>query len=233
MTFEFADDAAVAIRRVGEENEPVVVIDGVLQDPIALADKACELRFAPIGPYYPGVRAPVSADCAASALVALTSILRDQLGVTAPNWSIEGYFSIVTTPPDRLAPIQRFPHYDGVEDQRFAALLFLCDAKFGGTAFYRHVSTGFETVNAGRFPRFKQALEEDVRKGGLPSAAYIGDGAPYFERIAEFEAAPNRMLIYRGKALHCSAIRAPEQLSSDPRTGRLTVNFFLSPRNSP
>ena len=233
MTFEIAGDAAVEVRRIGEEREPVVVIGGALRDPAALIDEACARVFRPIGPYYPGVRSPLRDEFAASALVAVTSVLRDHFGVSAPDWSIEGYYSMVTTPPAQLMPIQRLPHYDGVEDQRFAALLFLCDAKFGGTAFYRHCATGFETVNAERFPVFKHALEDEIRSGGLPPPAYIDEGAPYFKRIAEFQAAPNRMLIYRGKTLHCSAIRAPEHLSNDPKEGRLTVNLFLSPRNAP
>ncbi len=231
MKFALSSAAHIETRRHGAEAEPVIVIDDAAEDPDALLEDAAARAFGPLGPYYPGVRSALDEEFRESARHAIASLLTAELGVTAPDWSTECYYSLATTPPERLTPIQRFPHYDGVEDERFAALLFLCGPEFGGTAFYRHLTTGFESVNASRFPRFKEALEADVRGKGLPPAAYIGDGEPFFRKTAEFEAAPNRMLIYRGKALHCSAIKTPELLSSDPRRGRLTVNFFLSPRS--
>ena len=72
---------------------------------------------------------------------------------------LETYFSIVTTPPEALAPIQRLPHVDGLEPDRIAILVYLSGAEQGGTAFYRQRSTGFETVNAARFPAFEAALK--------------------------------------------------------------------------
>ncbi len=231
MRFKLSSSAVIEVRRQGIEQQPVIVIDHALDDAAALIDSAASLAFTPIGPYYPGVRALPDDEFRDDAARVIGGLVRERLNVESAAWSIDCFYSLATTPPDELAPIQRFPHYDGVEDNRIAALLFLCEPKFGGTAFYRHLATGFETVDGARFSEFKQALEAEVREKGLPPAAYIDDGAPFFAKISEFDAAPNRMLIYRGKTLHCSAIKSPELLSSHPRRGRLTVNYFLSPNN--
>lgn len=211
----------------------MIIVDNATPDAAVLVDLASTLPYSPIGPYYPGLRTLPDAEFRLTAIAAVGSVIDAQNNEAAREWSGECYFSIVTSPPAQLKPIQRFPHYDGVEEHRYAALLFLCGSEFGGTAFYRHLSTGYETVNAERFPSFKSSLECEVRQRGLPPQAYITDGAPYFEKIAEFDAASNRMLLYRGKALHCSAIRRPELLTPDPRRGRLTLNLFLAPRSSP
>lgn len=230
--FHLSPDAVIQRLQHGAEQETIVIMDTAIAAPEALVDDAAARAFHPIGPYYPGVRAaldPVLHDTIVSALSRLTATL---YGVESRDWAAECYYSLVTTPPERLAPIQRLPHFDGCEEDRFAALLFLCPETFGGTSFYRHRSTGFETVGAARFAAYKNSLEADVKRFGLPHPSYIDEGAPIFERIARYDAAMNRMLIYRGKALHCSAVAAPARLSPDPRRGRLTLNVFLSPRRS-
>lgn len=219
----------IAIEKIGAEESAVAVIDGALAAPEAAVDLAASLSFAPIGPYYPGVRASLGGETAAAFAAALAPTISEALGLSAPQWRGDAFFSIVTTPPARLAPIQRLPHFDGLEETRLAALLFLARADFGGTSFYRHRATGFEAVNAARYPRYGEALKADVAQNGLPPADYIGDGAPIFDEIATFEPAFNRLLLYRGNALHCSRMKNAAALSADPRQGRLTLNLFLQP----
>ncbi len=219
----------VSAERIGQEGTAVAVIDDCLAAPEAAVALAASLGYAPIGPYYPGVRASLGADIAAAFGAALSEIIARALAIKAGRWAGDCFFSIVTAPPASLAPIQRLPHFDGLEDARIAAVLFLAASDFGGTSFYRHRSTGFETVNAARYPAYGEALKADVAAHGLPPAAYIGDGAPLFDEIATFEPVFNRLLLYRGAALHCSRIRNAEALGPDPRRGRLTLNLFLQP----
>ena len=136
------------------------IVDDAVADPRSLVDGASGVQYSAGGPYYPGVRADAGENYRAALAQAALPLIRNVFGIEAPQWQFECFFSLVTLTPEMLTLIQRLPHYDGVEDQRFAALLFLCDAKFGGTAFYRHCATGFETVNAERFPVFKHALED-------------------------------------------------------------------------
>ena len=53
----------------------------------------------------------------------------------------------------------------------------------------------------------------------------VGD-TRYFERIHAVEAARDRLIIYRGNALHSGDITSRTVLSEDPRRGRLTINGF-------
>lgn len=217
------------VEAIGAERRNVVVIDDAIAAPHAAIALAASMTFTPIGPYYPGVRASLGGETARAFGAALGAIIGEALGVDAPAWKGDCFFSIVTTPPAQLMPIQRLPHFDGLEETRIAALLFLAPADFGGTSFYRHRATGFETVDAGRYPAYGAALKADVDRHGLPSPTYIGDGAPLFDEIATFAPRFNRLLLYRGNALHCSRIRNAEALSADPRDGRLTINLFLQP----
>lgn len=217
------------VEKIGAEQNAVAVIDDALASPEAAIDFAAACAFSPIGPYYPGVRASLGGEAAAAFARALSPVIAATLGLSAAQWTGEAFFSIVTTPPARLAPIQRLPHFDGLEETRVAALLFLAKVDFGGTSFYRHRATGFEAVSSQRYARYGEALKADVSRDGLPPPDFIGDGAPIFAEIATFAPVFNRLLLYRGNVLHCSRMKNAEALSADPRRGRLTLNLFLRP----
>ena len=229
MQFSLSSEATIHVDPIGEERQPLCVIDNALPDPDAFVDHAATQPFGQIGAYYPGVRATLDTDCGASLCETVGTIARGHFAMPHEAWGGEYFFSIVTTSPAQLAPIQRLPHYDGVETDRLAVLLYLTPQPQGGTSFYRHRTTGFETIDHSRFPEYKSALENDVRRHGLPPAHYIDDGAPLFERIKTVDAVYNRMLVYRGINLHCSAIDETTSFSPDPRVGRLTINAFLTP----
>jgi hypothetical protein len=218
--------ATVRIARQGDEAQPVIVIDDMLAAPDRWRQLAERSRYGRIGPHYPGLRAAVPAADAAAMREELAGLIGATFGLPAPP-VLETYFSIVTTPPAALAPIQRLPHFDGFEAERIAILVYLSGAEQGGTAFYRQRATGFETVDAARFPAFQAALAAGVAEHGLPPAAYIAGDTPIYERIASYEARPNRALIYRGHTLHCAAIPAGVPLPADPALGRLSINSFL------
>jgi hypothetical protein len=133
----------------------------------------------------------------------------------------------VTTRPADLTPIQRLPHFDGLEGERIALLHYLNGQDKGGTAFYRHRGTGFETITAERHAAYDAALHREVAQHGLPAPAYISGDTALYERIARFEARPNRALIYRGHLLHCAELPDDLDFTPDPRSARLTVNTFL------
>jgi hypothetical protein len=157
----------------------------------------------------------------------LAGVIGETFGVDPVPPVLECFFSIVTTPPEALAPIQRLPHVDGLEPGRLAILIYLSGAEQGGTGFYRQRATGYETVDAARFPAFEAALRAGVAEHGIPPAAYIAGDTPLYDQIALYEARPNRALIYRSHALHCAAIPAGVALAEDVARGRLSVNGFL------
>jgi Family of unknown function (DUF6445) len=230
LKLSFSPQSTLHFEYFGNERQPIAIIDNALLHPHALIEDACSKPFSRIGPYYPGLRAHTGEEFTQTLIMAVGDILAQHFNVAGECCDSECFYSVVTTPPDMLAPIQRFPHYDGVEENRIAILCYLGKPEQGGTAFYRHRSTGYETVNTERFSTFKQALEAEVREHGLPPPQYIEDGTPIFERIGVIESIFNRILIYRGFNLHCSVIDNASPLPSDPREGRLTVNCFLRPK---
>lgn len=223
-----ADSVRPAVSTLGAEGGPLVVVDGALADPHLVRDVAARHAYRPIGPHYPGVRAPVSAAIAMPMVEPLAALLQQVFDLDRPPAYGECFLSLVTTPPQDLAPIQRLPHFDGVEPQRLAALLYLDPAADTGTAFYRQRSTGFESVTADRFATYEQNLRTDAVRHGLPAAGYIGEDSPLFERVAQVEGLFNRLVIYRGNQLHCASLPPGFVPSADPARGRLTLNLFLN-----
>ncbi len=231
MKITLSSQASINICSQGREQQPLIIIDNALSHPSEIVEDACTKSFTHIGAYYPGVRAAINEGVRDSFFTSIEDIINDTFNLETARWGGECFYSIVTTPPANLLPIQRLPHYDGVEENRMAALCYLCKPEQGGTSFYRHKATGFETIGANRFDPYKRILEAEVREHGLPPARYIESGAPLFDRITSIDAVFNRMLIYRGKALHCSAIDNASPLPADPTNGRLTITAFLTPHS--
>lgn len=220
-------NAAEQLVRQGNELQPVLILDDALAEPDRWRALAAGMHYGQIGPHYPGIRAPAPHEPASAMRDELEPRLADVFDLDPVPPLFECYFSIVTTPPEALAPIQRLPHVDGLEAERIAILIYLSGTGMGGTAFYRHRATGFETLDADRYPRFEAALRVGVAEHGLPPPAYIAGDTPLYERIASYEARPNRAIIYRSRALHCAEIDPGASLPADPRQGRLTINAFL------
>ncbi|QDH36105.1 hypothetical protein E2E27_07155 [Porphyrobacter sp. YT40] len=205
-------------------------IDGLLESPEAVISQASLQNFAKITPQYPGVRAALDPAICAAWLSQLSPLLDQWFGPYGRAWEMQAWYSLVTTPPAQLAPIQRLPHVDGTDPTQIAMMLYLDRAgPHGGTAFFRHRSTGLEALTQADFPRYAAALQADVARTGLPPAAYPTDGAPHFERTHVVPATFNSAVFYRGNILHSGVIDNAAPLSADPRAGRLTINAFFRP----
>ena len=210
----------------GQEKQAVVVIDGFVADPDGWVEDAAMLSFAPMGEHYPGIRAAVPRATLAPLLAALAPLAGKVFGLSALT-VVDAFYSLVTTPPAALAPIQRMPHVDETAPTRLALLHYLARDERSGTAFFRHRSTGFETIDAARLAPYREALAADVARHGLPPAGFIDGDTPIFQQIARHDGRFNRAILYRSHALHCAAIPPDIALAADPFAGRLTVNTFL------
>lgn len=214
-------------------NHSYVCIKQFLKVPETAIDFASLQNFAAITPQYPGIRAPLPKAVSTDWLHALTPMLDSAFGRTDDGWEIQAWFSLVTARPQDLIPMQRFPHVDGTDPNQLAMMLYLNETDHGGTGFFRHRSTGFEALTDENFPAYRNALQADVQKSGLPDAAYVTDGAPYFEMIHKSTGAFNEAIFYRGNVLHSGIIDNSAELSADPRKGRLTINAFFRPSAKP
>lgn len=215
---------------VGSEREPVVVIDGFAPDAAALRQAAYAADFGMVGDYYPGERASAPPGYFQEIGSTLNEVLHEFFAYRGGGELIRSYYSVASTPPQQLALAQRIPHTDAYDDHQIAILHYLAEDDLGGTAFFRHRTTGYESVNASRMDAYLAALRRDFERLGEPAPAYIGDDNPIFERIHLCEHRPNRALIYRGKLLHCAALDKVPALPTSIERGRLTIASFIAPR---
>jgi hypothetical protein len=211
---------------VGNARAPVIVVDDVWPDAGSLFEHAASRAdYGASSLYYPGVRCAAPKEYAQGIVQSLSALIREALGVQGALAITDSVISLVTTPPEKLVPFQRVPHYDSTDPNRLALLHYLCAS--GGTSFYRHRSTGTETVTASAEDEYIRTVNAEVRALGMPPPRYVDGDTPMFERIGRYEAAFNRALIYRGSMLH--SVNVPPDFVPDthPRTGRLSVNTFL------
>ena len=220
------------LRRVGNSESPVVVIDDFSGDAEALLAIAEALApYKDPGNYYPGLRRVITEDDeAANDYVERTCEAAAQFVAGAFDVDafdlVEASFSMVTANPSALQPAQRAPHFDSTDPKYFALLHYLRVPEGTGTAFYRQRSTQIEQVTEANVSTFVRTAEADAAM--LPShSGYIVGSNEFFEQIGAVEAVPDRLIIYQGSLLHSGIIPAGMNLSPDPRVGRLTANFFL------
>ncbi len=216
----------VGVRRVGREAQPVAIIDGFAPDPDALRAAAASARFAPAGQHYPGIRAPLPPGYFAPNVALLNTLLADLFGHANGARVLDAAFSIVTAEPAALSVEQRLPHVDALDPGRIALVHYLAAGDPDGTAFFRHRSTGFETLDTARSRTYLPTLRAELA-GGIVAAAYPGDDA-LFELLDIVPARDNRAIVYRSAMLHSGSITPGRALPADPATGRLTVTAFLA-----
>lgn len=235
--YDFALNGSVHVSHdlIGREREPLLILDGVMRRPEALVDYAArEVGFSPAWTAsggFPGLRAPAPLNYVGTLVRALSPIVEKTFGLDRVKLArAECNFSLVTLRPDELTPLQRVPHADTADALQFAVLHYLCDPRFGGTAFYRHRATGFETLRPERLARFEAVRDRELAEPAA-EASYITADTPHYERIAAADARFDRVIVYRSRTLHSGLIPSGLPLPSDPRTGRLTANVFVNYRS--
>lgn len=217
-------------------NSPIVVIDDFTGNAEEVGRLADALAPFPVntGNYYPGSRRIITAgDGEAYAYVVATCeqaapFVGGAFDVT--NFDLdEASFSLVTSRPEQLQPIQKAPHFDSPDPGVFAVLHYIRVPKGSGTAFYRHRATQIERITDSNLGRYVAAAQQELpRIAAKPG--YIDDSDQFYEQIGRVEAVPDRLVIYQGSLLHSGIIPKGMDFSSDPRTGRLTANLFLRGR---
>ena len=215
---------------LGREMQPVVVIDDFSSDFVSLLQRSREATYGAAGTHYPGRRALANADYLSENMETLKEILTKVFEMPGGARLVECNFSMVTTPPSDLSIIQRLPHFDGANPGKLALLHYLRGPEYGGTSFYRHRATGYETITAGRIKSYDTCLQIELEKHGAPRAAYFNESNSQFELLNRIPSKENRMVIYRGNTLHSGNILKLDRISNDANLARITLNTFLQSR---
>lgn len=213
---------------IGREGAPLLVIDNFVTDAEKLVRRALSKQFNTQSPYYPGIR--TEGPLAYQYL--FEKQLRDML---FEYFELQGrsirfsmcHYSLVTTPAEKLAFLQRIPHIDSSNGNALASVHYLFKGNWGGTAFYRHRQTGFEYIDSSRRDQYFKALEVEKDGPNAPPPGYICGDTALFEQVGKQDGVFNRVLIYRRNSLHSGDLGANFVPDLNPATGRLSLNTFI------
>jgi hypothetical protein len=212
-----------------------LVIDDVLLDPEGLVDWARAQSFhPPVGFPYPGIGTGAPAGLAARFADYFAQHARSRLGARR-TVKHDVRLSMVTTPPHQLAPCQWQCHRDQVTSDPtivfVGSVLYLFrDPALGGTSFFVPRQSPAATD---LLLQESQTLgpEAFAARYGL-TAGYIDGSNAYFDCVARIPAAWNRMILYDAGFFHAGDIGRPDLLTTDPATGRLSLNCFFTCRRA-
>jgi uncharacterized protein DUF6445 len=228
--FAFNPNASVSSARVGECPIAVTVADDVLLRPRQLAEFGLGLTFVEDDSnLYPGIRARLPAEFSRPFHAWLTNALRGTGVLEESSYVHEdaSFFSIVNKNRANLLPLQRIPHYDSTDPRVFAAVIYLFDRANSGTSFYRHRTTGYETIGDDNKDNYKIALNRNMKNLGPPAREYTNGSNALFERTHSVDSAFNRIVIYSGNVLHAADIDGSLFSGNDNSRWRLTISSFI------
>lgn len=229
VSFQLNSQASPIVISAGEEQTPVVIIDNFAADTgdvIRYAKNS--VNFAPDDSFYPGSRARPPNAYLQEIVRAIAPLLGKVYSVPRDRrLQVNGYYSLVATPPGNLQLLQRIPHCDSHHKYYFAVTHYLNPHDFGGTGLYRHRPTGFEKITEERVEKYESANAAFFRANGEPPPDYFTESTDHFEFMLGIDYRPNRLVAYPGCLLHSGLIDPERDISADPATGRLTANFFF------
>ncbi|WP_341711807.1 DUF6445 family protein [Erythrobacter sp.] len=217
----------VTLLELGLSARPAAIVEGFAAAPALWRDQALGSGYEARGDFYPGPRKHVDPGYFSDVGGRLGAVMRSVFGCSQSLKVDRALYSIVDTPPKDLSLAQRIPHFDDSSDHAFAMVHYLSHTPFGGTAFYRHKSTGLSQIPAQRHAEYLQALTRDLDIHGEPEPSYIAGSTAIFEQTGQVDFSYNRAVIYHGNQLHCPMILENLEHVSDPFRGRLTIAVFF------
>jgi hypothetical protein len=212
----------------GAEQAPLLVVDNFVADPEELVAGSRTKSFVTLAKYFPGVRTKAPLSYQQLFARRLKDLLLDYFQIEGRALSFSMcHYSLVTTPVEKLVDLQRVPHIDSPRRDGLASIHYLFKKSLGGTAFYRHRQTGFESIDESRQDDYFRCLYHELKGPDAPPPGYINGDTALFEEIAKQEGIFNRLLVYRRNSLHSGAIGADFVPDTNPLTGRLSINSFI------
>lgn len=231
MTNLLSPKISITAQKLGNEGEPLAIVDNFFESVDKLVEVARTRPFSPAANYYPGLRSAAPNQY----LSAVHTLLQDALSEIFQFekdqvLSIDSAISMVTRRPEDLSEYQRIPHFDRPQREGLACVhyLFPAELPYGGTSFYRHNSTGYEFIDENRVETYQETLKTEFSEIGLPEPpAYINGDTNMFTRYASCEGIYNRALFYRASSLHSGNIFPDHNYDAEPAQSRLTMTSFI------
>ncbi len=223
MTFALNPRARLTVQRLGDEKELLLIVDDALDRVDDLVAQAGLADFKPPSgeSLYPGLNAPLPATYLPMMMTALNRPMSEIFGVPlASQTRVFGFFGLMTVEAAAMTRPQATPHIDAFHLHGLAGVHYLGSGEFGGTAFYRHKTTGFERITPSRSHKY-----QTLRAAELATAA---DPATLYDDIAYVEPLPNRLILYRAGQLHSARLTNSPTLPTHASRGRLTANLFIN-----
>ncbi|MGB3796945.1 MAG: DUF6445 family protein [Alteraurantiacibacter sp.] len=140
---------------------------------------------------------------------------------------VEPELSIRSIGREQLAPMQTIPHCDHSGANIVAGMFYMQGNDSGGTAFYCHRRTGFETISKGREATYRAAVKEEMQNTSIATRDYHYGDTDAYEMLEDIEARQDPLILYRGNLLYSGVIPHGTKLSTDPAAGRPTMNMFF------
>jgi hypothetical protein len=206
------------------------VIDNLFLEPEAQVAAAVAATWGPPqGTYYPGLNAPLSDAYLPQILSALRPSFGRAFGFGSDTQLVaDGFFALATWGLEQFGPWQRIPHYDQPYPGHLAMVHYLNAAQGGGTGFFRHSTSGFESIDMTRREAYLAYATQWLDNHASELTGFAGPDTPGYEMHDLVGFRFNRAVIYPSNLLHC-ALFDSAHLSADPRIGRLTANSFFRP----
>lgn len=208
------------------------VIDDALIEPERFVDLATQQRASfEEQPHnaYPGCELRVP-DVVSHALANFFSThLRERLGARRVLRTTSR-LALTTRAADALQPRQSICHVDRLEaapGQCIAAsvLYLFGNESLGETSFFVPTRPIEEIVALIAASATLDAAAFQARFGIAPG--YMVESNAWFQRVATVPARFNRLVVYNGAIFHSGDIRHPDALTTEPGSGRLTLNGFF------
>lgn len=223
-------NARVDLIKIGHEEHNCLVIDDLLSNPDDLVLDAVKEKWGfPDGTYYPGINANLPTQY----IKLIGQVLRPSFS-RAFNVSINrqlgvsGFFALTTLGLKDFGPWQKIPHFDKPFNDHYALVHYLAKNQTGGTGFFRHLPTGYESISHKRRAEYLQMTEEWLKDNQHKLVDFAGPNTPNYEMYFSIPFKFNRAIIYPANLLHCALYDGTNQ-NDDPITGRLTANSFWVP----
>ena len=203
MTISIHPDVKITRYLIGNEQAPLLVIDNVVSEVDELVKYAVRLPFSKNSVFYPGVRAEAPNEYQYFLLNNFSAEFRDFFGLPPEKLFFSlCHYSLTTTPASELKLLQRIPHFDSLEQNGLATVHYLFKRPLGGTAFYRHIKTGFESIDESRKINYLASLQSENGGPNIPQPSYINGDTALYKQIMQVDGLYNRMVVYRRNSLH-------------------------------